>query len=43
MYALTRLSDAVLDRPLTGYRVDGTLRNRSADGALLLVFLRHFG
>jgi hypothetical protein len=38
------LSDDVLDRPITGVRLDGaTLREITSAGPVLLVFLRHFG
>jgi hypothetical protein len=39
-----KLSDDVLDLPITGVRLDGTtVREVAATGPVLLVFLRHFG
>ena len=39
-----RLPPHILDRPLDGVRLDGdTLREVTARGPVLLVFLRHFG
>jgi len=38
------LPDSVLDLPIDGVRTDArTLRELTADGPVLLVFLRHFG
>ena len=38
------LPDSVLDLPIDGVRTDArTLRELTADGPVVLVFLRHFG
>jgi len=38
------LPDSVLDLPIDGVRTDArTLRELTAEGPVLLVFLRHFG
>jgi hypothetical protein len=44
MLAFMRLPASVLDLPIDGVRLHAaTLRELSADGPVLLVFLRHFG